>query len=397
MLNEVAKNTIIEQESYIIYPTSGITVEEQTNNCLNQISTILQTTDLKKWQVIKQVYFVSCKNNEENRYIEKIISNCSYSFFSCYVPTSVIPEAPLNGSLVALEITIMPLLEIGQIEIKEVNNIKYLVINSLNGKYIVGCGLGTILEKSDIQKQGNVAFDQMQQVLNNENISFGNVIRQWNYIKDIVGYTGEDQHYQIFNDIRSAYYKKATFKNGYPSATGIGMSHNGVIIDFIALVPVSDTNIIPIKSPVQADAHQYSENVLAQNTTSTAKKTTPKFERAKIVLNKNQGTIYVSGTAAIKGELSSDQFEIKQQTSLTIENIYQLVSNGNLTLQGINGSFVATPQYFRVYIKNRSDFKLVQDIVSKKLGKIPVLYVEADICRPELVVEIEGVFSLIGK
>jgi enamine deaminase RidA (YjgF/YER057c/UK114 family) len=395
MLNEVLKNTIIEQEIQIIYPSLGISFEEQLESCLNQVALYLKESGLNKWHIIKQTYFVDCTNNDEKKSIDKIITTYSYSFYDNFVPTSIIPEAPLGNYKLALELTIMPWLEISQPEIRVVNNIKYLAIKSLQGTYIIGCGLGEVLDKTDIYKQGDIAFDQMHQILTYENINFENVVRQWNYIEDIVGYTEANQHYQIFNDIRSAYYRKSSFSSGYPSATGIGMSCSGVIIDFIALVQTSDSTIIAVKSPVQADAHHYSNEVLAHNSQSIDKtNTTPKFERAKVIMNKDLGIIYVSGTAAIKGELSANQFDIKQQTTLTLDNIYQLVSKKNLIYHGISDSLVVIPKYFRIYIKNRTDLNIIRDIVLKNIAKIPILFVEADICRPELVVEVEGIFSL---
>ena len=146
---------------------------------------------------------------------------------------------------------------------------------------------------------------------------------------------------------------------------------------------------------MQSDAHQYSEKVLANNTSFHEKiRTTPKFERAKLVLNNGHGMIYISGTAAIKGESSITQYDITLQTSLTLDNIYQIASKKNIADYIYSDSMVIKPLYFRVYLKNRKDYKLIETIILAKIGKTPVLFVESDICRKELIVEIEGVFSL---
>ena len=84
--------------------------------------------------------------------------------------------------------------------------------------------------------------------------------QQWNYIENIVGtFTDSEsevvkQNYQQFNDVRSQYYGRSDFSQGYPAATGIGMNTGGVVIDFIALHPAPGQIILPLSNPRQIDA-----------------------------------------------------------------------------------------------------------------------------------------------
>lgn len=190
-------------------------------------------------------------------------------------------------------------------------NIKYLKLNTSQGSFIFAAGIGNLSTSKNIYNKSVNAFESMNQILVNEGISYSDVIRQWNYIEKIVDSTNNNQHYQIFNDVRSLYYDKDIFKFGYPAATGIGMELGGIIIDFIALKKNEQTSIIPIKSPVQTDTHQYSEVVLASIDLPISKiKTTPKFERAKVIANQDHAIMFISGTAAIKGEKSAEGISI---------------------------------------------------------------------------------------
>jgi hypothetical protein len=45
----------------------------------------------------------------------------------------------------------------------------------------------------------------------------------------------------------------------------------------------------------------------------------------------------------------------------------------------------------RVYIKRQEDYAVVRDLCQARLGETPVVYTVADVCRPELLVEIEGI------
>ncbi len=43
-----------------------------------------------------------------------------------------------------------------------------------------------------------------------------------------------------------------------------------------------------------------------------------------------------------------------------------------------------------VYVKNRDDYSAIKKVFENYYGKLPVVYILADICRHDLLVEIEG-------
>ena len=45
----------------------------------------------------------------------------------------------------------------------------------------------------------------------------------------------------------------------------------------------------------------------------------------------------------------------------------------------------------RVYIKRREDYAKTKAVCEERLGELPAVYAIADICRPDLLVEIEGI------
>lgn len=81
------------------------------------------------------------------------------------------------------------------------------------------------------------------------------------------------------------------------------------------------------------------------------------------------------------------------QTRQTMENINFLLSETNLKQYGIT-DFSTTLISIRVYIKHMHDFNLIKSEVDKHWPEIPAIFVQADICRNELLVEIEGVVKL---
>lgn len=377
-----------------VVPKEG-NLKEQVVACVDSLQKYLATNNLPNIACIKQTYFVRAESNEEAWQLQNLITKIAMDKLGTWVPLSVVTQPPLGtSSQIVAEYTCLS--DVLQIEKKTSGNTSYLKIVTPVGTYLSAAGLSKSLSPSDILNQSIDAFEQMNLILKSEGFTFGDVIRQWNYIERIIDFTDSSQHYQIFNDVRSNYYASSTFPYGYPSATGIGMSHNGIILEFLALKPVSGIYVLPIQSPVQTNAHQYSPRVLSSNqyTSISCLKSTPKFERGKAVYGPQGGMLFVSGTAAIKGEASASQYDIVEQTRMTLNNIDNLIAHENLMRNGINKHYTSNPLILRVYLKQAEDFDKIKDIVLAYAGQIPVLFLQADICRPELLVEIEGVYQM---
>ena len=104
-------------------------------------------------------------------------------------------------------------------------------------------------------------------------------------------------------------------------------------------------------------------------------------------------TIFVSGTASITSSETRYIEDIEGQTNLTLDNIEALISADNFKNHNAPG-YGATLQdlaLVRVYIKRQEEYAKCRAVCEARLGKRPIIYAIADVCRPELLVEIEGV------
>jgi len=128
---------------------------------------------------------------------------------------------------------------------------------------------------------------------------------------------------------------------------------------------------------------------------NSQEKCTPKFERAKLVSIGSRNYMYVSGTASILGELTMHVGDVEKQTLTTIENIRRLFSKENQEAMGLNFD-VAEIQFshLRVYVKKMEDIPAVEKICREELNCKSSLFLESDVCREDLLVEIEGVFTI---
>jgi enamine deaminase RidA (YjgF/YER057c/UK114 family) len=107
----------------------------------------------------------------------------------------------------------------------------------------------------------------------------------------------------------------------------------------------------------------------------------------------NYVTTWISGTASIVDSESLHLGDIEKQTDQTLTNIERLIDAENCTRHGLvgGGSTLADLAKVRVYVKRIEDFERCRAACERRLGPVPVIYALADVCRPELLVEIEAV------
>ena len=103
--------------------------------------------------------------------------------------------------------------------------------------------------------------------------------------------------------------------------------------------------------------------------------------------------ILVSGTASITRSETQHPGDAAAQTRETLANIEALISESNLCRHGLPGFGAGLGQLalVRVYIKRAEDYAKVRAVCENVLVPVPVTYTLADVCRPELLVEIEGI------
>ena len=104
-------------------------------------------------------------------------------------------------------------------------------------------------------------------------------------------------------------------------------------------------------------------------------------------------TTWISGTASIVNSESVHLGDIEKQTEQTISNIEALISSDNFRRHGVlnAGAQLSDLAKVRVYIKRREDYPKCRAICERYFGGLPTIYAVADVCRSNLLVEIEGV------
>lgn len=327
--------------------------------------------------VVRIVFFGATADNDDHiERREKIRSICLERFGERMPAIGFVAQAPLRSTLAA-EVTTVD----GTVGIERHED--YLTLDSCE---IISDALHADLSSS-IAEQADAVFERMGRILAAEGFAAAHIARQWNYIERITRLATQGQHYQMFNDARSRFYDRYTWPQGYPAATGIGTATGGVAVMFDAVKDARQN--VAIDNPLQIAAHAYSQQVLIDRPENRSK-TTPKFERARYVACDNAQMVYISGTAAIRGEQSC-RADITEQVRMTMDNIAALVGCDNIRNHGIDHPEPMHYAMLRVYIKRRDDVAAAARWLDENYPDVPAVYLLADICRDELLVEIEGI------
>jgi len=358
--------------------------EENVNGLLTQM--------VDKERIISLSFFGASTDDSYEMELKLIESAVSLTFQGQKPLVSYIALPLKNREGMSVEVHYFPAsLSLGSLSYKNHGKDRYIVFEWNDTKIIVVEGLRAHTQSDSITTQSEEIFQKIETILSKESMYHHEVLRQWNYIGKITALDNGIQNYQAFNDVRDRFYAKTNWKKyGYPAATAVGMEINGLIVSLIAISCESTFKIIPLDNPLQIAPKHYSPSLLPGQAVYDSK-ATPKFERAKVIQNDFAIYCFISGTAAIRGEQSMKELDAALQTRQAIENILYLISPENMKNHGFHHKADMKMKSIRVYIKKKESFDIVKTEVEKVWPGLPVIYLQADICRSELLVEIEGV------
>jgi chorismate lyase / 3-hydroxybenzoate synthase len=208
--------------------------------------------------------------------------------------------------------------------------------------------------------------------------------RIWNYVPAINAQGVEGENYHAFCAGRSQAFEAAygpRFKQALPSASAVGCHGDQLAVLFVAGVAAPKQ----IENPEQVPAYEYPREHGPRP---------PSFSRATMAQNEGNRLVFISGTAAIKGHITVAAGELQPQLDCTLHNL-NIVSQA----AGLGDNLavaVATARFFKVYIRHQADFAAVRTRLERDLLQPTdhVTYLQADICRAALNVEIEA--TLLG-
>ncbi len=230
-----------------------------------------------------------------------------------------------------------------------------------------------------LQHAAEDAYRRIFALLDRE--SYPHLWRAWNYLADINAERNGLERYRQFNIGRhDAFLASGRLARGnVPAACALGTLRGPLTIAFMA----GRTAPTPIENPRQVSAYEYPAIYGPRS---------PTFSRAAFAQLPGQELLFISGTASIVGHQTTHVGDVAGQARETLANIAAL-------LESANGKTRSTPYALaelslRAYIRRAEDYPCAQAIIEEQVGAdASVVYVQADICRSDLLVEIEAMAS----
>ncbi len=207
---------------------------------------------------------------------------------------------------------------------------------------------------------------------------FPHLVRIWNYFPEINGSLDSVERYQSFCIGRySAYQNVTEFERTLPAATAIGSYGKGFIIYFIATTKAG----VQVENPRQISAYHYPEKYSPKS---------PSFARATLKHWPSVTHFFISGTASIVGHETLHEENVLIQLEETLNNIDALVTTVRDTHQQPIHD-ITNLSLMKVYIRHPEHYKIIREALSQRMGKnVSIIYLQGDICREKLLLEIEA-------
>lgn len=206
-------------------------------------------------------------------------------------------------------------------------------------------------------------------------LGYPHVWRVWNFFADITGSEAGLERYRAFCRGRHSALSPILprFEQSLPAATTIGSRVPGIVVCFLAATEPAEQ----VENPRQVSAFRYPLRYGPKS---------PSFSRAVL---KQWGSgaahLYISGTASIVGDESRHLGHPEGQIAEALDNVDALLA----TAAARTGSPLH-PALLRFYLRNAGDADMVVRAAVRRFGPVPVLLLEGEICRNDLLLEVEG-------
>lgn len=207
------------------------------------------------------------------------------------------------------------------------------------------------------------------------------LLRLWNYVPRINAVEAGLERYRQFNAGRQRALldaQRAAFE-GAPAACALGPQQGPLTIACLSGTLAAR----PVENPRQVSAYRYPTAYGPRS---------PSFSRAAVVeAGDGRALLLISGTASIVGHESQHAGDARAQTDETLRNLQAVVEAASGPAQ----RFDLRRAQLNVYLRRAADADAVVAQLARALGADSpalrdLLVLQADVCRAELLVEIEG-------
>jgi len=285
------------------------------------------------------------------------------------VATSIVQQAPLAGAKLAL---LAYHIESSAPLLRRRLSPKHLIVEKNGRRHLWSTRLCT--DDHEVSgssfAQTSKIFEEFIDTLGGEGASLADhCVRTWIYLKDV------DVFYQGMVDSRRALFAQngLTRNTHFIASTGIegACAHR---FDLVAMDAYSVLDLEPGQITYLNDFDRLCPTADYQVT----------FERGTRVGYSDRAHHFISGTASIDHEgRVLYRGDVLRQLDRALGNVEALLRSGAAGL--------ADMMYLLVYLRDPADYGRVNDYLGDRFPGMPVLIVQGAVCRPDWLIEVEGV------
>ncbi|HZT54929.1 MAG TPA: hypothetical protein VFA35_01795 [Burkholderiaceae bacterium] len=208
------------------------------------------------------------------------------------------------------------------------------------------------------------------------------LLRLWNYFADINREVGGVERYRQFNAGRQQAFIDAgrSAFEGSPAACALGTHDGPLRVYFLA----GRQPPLAIENPRQVSAYHYPETYGPRR---------PSFSRAALTdVGGGRQALLISGTASIVDHKTVHVGDVRKQTE---ESLLNIAAVRQVAAERAGVAFPAGELICTVYVRDPADLDVVREVFEREVGAGSAaardcVYLQADICRADLLVEIEA-------
>ncbi|MGH8266074.1 MAG: hypothetical protein ACRETS_02010 [Steroidobacteraceae bacterium] len=212
-----------------------------------------------------------------------------------------------------------------------------------------------------------------------DTLGYPHLLRVWNYLPDINRDSHGSERYRQFNSARQRALRASgrALTGNVSAASALGAQSGSPLVVYFLAGRSAPTFI---ENPRQVSAYRYPRQYGTHS---------PVFSRATLLHQRDRLTLFISGTASIVGHRSIHVGDTAAQTRETLANIEALLEEANRVERG--ACFELSSLACKVYVRRPADLPIIRAQLAPALDAAArVIYLQADICRQDLLVEIEA-------
>jgi chorismate lyase/3-hydroxybenzoate synthase len=228
---------------------------------------------------------------------------------------------------------------------------------------------------SALQQAAEAAY--MQIFALQDALGYRCVHRFWNYMADINGVSGGLERYRQFNVGRQQAFLacERQVAGQLPAACALGYARGPLTVAFLA----GRTPSTALENPRQLSAFHYPAQYGPRS---------PTFARASLLQRDGRHLLLISGTASIVGHETLHRDDPAAQARESLTNVATVIDAANRRLE--RTAFDLGHGHYRVYVRHAAQLGEIRQTLQSAGLPPDTPFVAADICRADLLLEIEA-------